>query len=124
MICVNELSELKCHKREVLEPLLILLAPYAPHIAEELWEATGHEGGISFAPNPTFDEKFLAENTFAYPVSFNGKMRFKLELPVDMAKEEIEKKAVEAEEAQKWIEGKTVRKIIVVPNRIINVVIG
>ncbi len=124
MICVNELSELKCHKREVLEPLLILLAPYAPHIAEELWEATGHEGGISFVPNPPFDEKYLAENTFAYPVSFNGKMRFKLELPVDMAKEEIEKKAVDAEEAQKWIEGKTVRKIIVVPNRIINIVIG
>lgn len=124
MICVNELSELKCHKKEVLEPLLILLAPYAPHIAEELWEATGHEGGISFASNPVYDEKYLAENTFAYPVSFNGKMRFKLELPIDMAKEEIEKKAVEAKETQKWIEGKTVRKIIVVPNRIINVVVG
>jgi leucyl-tRNA synthetase len=124
MICVNELSDLKCHKREVLEPLLVLLAPYAPHIAEELWESIGHQGGISFVPNPVFDEKYLAENTFAYPVSFNGKMRFKLELPVDMAKEEIEKMAVEAEEAQKWVEGKTVRKVIVVPNRIINVVVG
>lgn len=124
MICVNELSDLKCHKREVLEPFLILLAPYAPHIAEELWEAIGHEGGISFVPNPAFDEIYLAENTFAYPVSFNGKMRFKLELPVNMAKEEIEKMAIEAEEAQKWVEGKTVRKVIVVPNRIINVVVG
>jgi len=124
MICVNELSDFKCHKREVLEPLLVLLAPYAPHIAEELWEATGHEGGISYISNPKYDEKYLAENTFAYPVSFNGKMRFKLELPVDMAKEEIEKRTIEARETQKWIEGKTVRKIIVVPNRIINVVVG
>lgn len=124
MICVNELSELKCHKKEVLEPLLVLLAPYAPHIAEELWEKTGHSGGISYVPDPTYDEKYLAENTFAYPVSFNGKMRFKLELPVDMKKEEIEKNAVEAEEAKKWIEGKTVRKVIVVPNRIINIVVS
>ncbi len=124
MICVNELSDLKCHKREVLEPLLVLLAPYAPHIAEELWEATGHEGGISYVSNPKYDEKYLAENTFAYPVSFNGKMRFKLELPIDMVKEEIEKRTIEARETQKWIEGKTVRKIIVVPNRIINVVVG
>jgi leucyl-tRNA synthetase len=124
MICVNELSDLNCHKREVLEPLLVLLAPYAPHIAEELWEAIGHEGGISHVPNPSYDEKYLAEDTFAYPVSFNGKMRFKLELPVDMPKEEIEKVAVEAEDAQKWIEGKTVRKVIVVPKRIINVVVN
>jgi leucyl-tRNA synthetase len=124
MICVNELADLKCHKREVLDPLLVLLAPYAPHIAEELWELTGHEGGISYVPNPEYDEKYLAEDTFAYPVSFNGKMRFKLELPVDMSKEEIEVKAIEAEDARKWIEGKTVRKVIVVPNRIINVVVG
>ncbi len=124
MICVNELSELKCHKREVLESLLVLLAPYAPHIAEELWEAIGHEGGISFVPNPVYDEKYLVEDTFTYPVSFNGKMRFKLELPVDMPTEEIQKQAVDAEDAQKWIEGKTVRKIVVVPKRIINVVVN
>jgi leucyl-tRNA synthetase len=124
MICVNDLSDLKCHKREVLEPLLVLLDPYAPHIAEELWEAIGHKGGISSVPNPTYDEQFLKEDMFAYPVSFNGKMRFKLELPVDMADEEIRKQAIEAQEAQKWIAGKTVRKVIVVPKRIINVVVS
>jgi len=124
MICVNELSDLKCHKREILEPLVIILAPYAPHISEEIWETLGHDGGISQEPFPVHDEKYLIENTFSYPVSFNGKMRFKLELPVDMPKAEIEKQAIEAEQAQKWIDGKTVRKVIVVPNRIINVVIG
>jgi leucyl-tRNA synthetase len=124
MICVNELTDLDCHKRKVLEPLLALIAPYAPHIAEELWEACGHEGGISYVANPAYDEKYLAEDTFAYPVSFNGKMRFKLELPVDLPVSEIEKLAVEAKEAKKWIEGKTVRKVIVVPKRIINIVVS
>ncbi len=124
MICTNELTELKCYKREILEPLAVLLSPYASHVAEEIWEALGHEGGISYVPYPEHDEKYLKEDTFTYPVSFNGKMRFKLELPVDMPKEEIEKKVTEAREAQKWIEGKTVRKIIVVPKRIINVVVS
>ena len=124
MICVNELTELNCHKKEILEPLLVLLAPYAPHIAEELWEVSGHQGGISFVPVPEVEEKYIAENTFDYPVSFNGKMRFKLNLPVDMKVEEIQKSVIEAEEAQKWIEGKTVRKIIVVPKRMINVVVS
>jgi len=124
MICVNELSDLNCTKREVLEPLTVLLAPYAPHIAEEIWEKLGHSDGISQVPFPVHDENYLIESTFSYPVSFNGKMRFKLELPVSLAVPEIEKAVVAAEEAQKWIEGKTVRKIIVVPNRIINVVVG
>ncbi len=124
MICANELTDLKCHKREILEPLAILLSPYAPHITEELWEALGNKESISTATYPVHNEEYLAENNFEYPVSFNGKMRFKLSLPVDMAKAEIEKAAIEAEEAQKWMEGKTVRKIIVVPNRIINIVIG
>lgn len=123
MICVNELTDLKCHKKGILEPLAVLISPYASHIAEELWAALGNEPGISTIDYPDFDEKYLAENTFSYPVSFNGKMRFKLELAVDTPVPEIEKAALEAEEAQKWIEGKTVRKIIVVPNRIINVVI-
>jgi len=123
MICVNELTDLKCHKKEILEPLAILVSPYASHIAEELWTALGNKPGISTIDYPDFDEKYLAENTFSYPVSFNGKMRFKLELAVDMPVPEIEKAAIEAEEAQKWIEGKTVRKIIVVPNRIINIVV-
>jgi leucyl-tRNA synthetase len=123
MIAVNELSDLKCHKKEILEPLAVLISPYAPHMAEELWEAMGNKQGISTVPYPEYDEKYLAENTFAYPVSFNGKMRFKLELPVDMPVPEIEKAVLVAEEAQKWLEGKTVRKVIVVPNRIINIVV-
>lgn len=124
MICANELTDLKCHKREILEPLAIILSPYAPHIAEELWKALGNSPSISKVPFPKYDEKYLVENTFDYPVSFNGKMRFKLSLPADMPKDEVEKAAIAAEEAQKWIAGKTVRKIIVVPKRIINVVVG
>lgn len=124
MICVNELSDIKCHKREILEPLAILLSPYAPHIAEELWLSLGNDKSVSTVDYPVHNEAFLTENNFDYPVSFNGKMRFKLSLPVTLTKEEIEKAAVEAEEAQKWIEGKTIRKIIVVPKRIINIVVG
>lgn len=124
MICVNELSDIKCHKREILEPLAILLSPYAPHIAEELWLSLGNDKSVSTVEYPVHNEAFLTENNFDYPVSFNGKMRFKLSLPVTLTKEEIEKAAVEAEEAQKWIEGKTIRKIIVVPKRIINIVVG
>ena len=124
MICVNDLSALKCNKREILEPLAILLSPYASHMAEELWQLLGHEGSIEYVDFPKFKKEYVEENTFEYPVSFNGKMRFKITLPVDMPKEEAEKAVVEAEEAQKWIEGKTVRKIIVVPKRIINVVVG
>ena len=124
MICVNDLSSLKCNKREILEPLAILLSPYASHMAEELWQLLGHEGSVEYIDFPEFRKEYVEENTFEYPVSFNGKMRFKITLPVDMPKEEAEKAVVEAEEAQKWIEGKTVRKIIVVPKRIINVVVG
>jgi len=124
MICVNELTELKCNNREILEPLAILLAPYAPHISEEIWQKLGNTQSITTAQYPIHNDEFLVENTFEYPVSFNGKMRFKLALPVNMAKDEIEKAALSAEEAAKWLEGKTVRKIIVVPNRIINIVVG
>ena len=124
MICVNDLSALKCNKREILEPLAILLSPYASHMAEELWQLLGHEGSVEYVDFPEFKKEYVEENTFEYPVSFNGKMRFKIKLPVDMPKEEAEKAVVEAEEAQKWIEGKTIRKIIVVPKRIINVVVG
>ncbi len=124
MIAVNELSDLKSHKKEILEPLAITLSSYAPHIAEELWSALGHENSITYAPFPKWEEKYLKENTFTYPVSFNGKTRFKLELPADLSKEEIEKAALEAKESQKWLEGKTVRKVIVVPKRIINIVVS
>jgi leucyl-tRNA synthetase len=124
MICVNELSDLACHKKEILEPLAICLSPYAPHITEELWSAFGNKNSISKALFPIHNENYLAENNFEYPVSFNGKMRFKISLPVNMSKQEIEKSALEAEEAQKWTTGKTIRKVIVVPNRIINIVVG
>ena len=124
MIAVNELNDLKCHKREILEPFAVLLSSYAPHVAEELWHALGNDNTVTYAQFPKWDEKYLKENTFTYPVSFNGKTRFKLELPVDLSKEDIEKAALEAKEAQKWIEGKTVRKVIVVPKRIINIVVS
>jgi leucyl-tRNA synthetase len=123
MICVNELADLKCHKRQVLEPLTILLSSYAPHLAEEMWHACGHNNSVVMQPFPVYDEKYLVENTFAYPVSFNGKTRFKLELPLDMDVKAIELAALSSEEAQKWLEGKQIRKIIVVPKRIINIVL-
>lgn len=124
MICVNELSDLKCHNREILESLAVLISPYAPHIAEEIWVRLGHKPSISAVDYPVHNDKYLVENTFEYPVSFNGKMRFKIALPADMSKEDVEKAALEAEDAQKWMEGKTVRKVIVVPKRIINIVVG
>ena len=123
MICVNELLELNCHKREILEPLALLIEPYAPHVAEELWQLLGHQGSISTVDFPQYDEKYLAEASFQYPVSFNGKMRFKLDLPVGLTIAEIEKAALESDEAKKWMEGKPLRKIIVVPKRIINIVV-
>ena len=124
MICVNELTELKCHKKDILTELLILISPYAPHIAEELWKRSGNKNSITFAQFPEFKEEYVKENTFEYPVSFNGKMRFKLELPVDMPKDEVEKAAIADERSGKYIGDKQVRKVIVVPKRIINVVIG
>lgn len=123
MICVNDLTDLKCNKREILEPLVIIISPYAPHIAEELWHLLGHQGSVSKTTFPAWDPKFLVENTFSYPVSFNGKLRFKLELPVDMSKDEIEKTVLVAPESQKWLENGPPKKIIVVPNKIINVVV-
>lgn len=124
MICVNELTDLKCNKRTILEPLLVLLAPFAPHMAEELWHRIGNKTTICDAQWPVLNESFLVENSFMYPVSFNGKTRFKLELPANLAAPEIEKAALENEQTQKWTEGKQVKKIIVVPGKIINIVIG
>ena len=123
MICVNELSDLKCSKRTILEPLCILVSPYAPHLAEELWEKLGHTGSISKATFPVFNEEFVAEDTFRYPVSFNGKMRFHLELSLDLSSDEIEKFVLQAEESQKWLKDNTPKKIIYVPKKIINIVI-
>ncbi len=124
MICLNELIELKCNKRAILEPLLICLSPFAPHIAEELWSKLGHTTSVLKANYPKFEEKYLIENTFAYPVSFNGKTRFMYELPLNLSKEEIEKQVLASEDAQKWIKDGTVKKVIVVPNKIVNIVLG
>ena len=151
MICVNELTELKCNKRAILEPLTILLSPYAPHIAEELYflllrskffsrldesiiESVeemnltdnffkAYKKTITMTVFPQFNEEYLKESAFSYPVSFNGKMRFNLELPIDMPVAEIEKIALSAPESQKWLEGKAPKKVIIVPGKIINIVI-
>jgi leucyl-tRNA synthetase len=123
MICVNELTGLKCRKRAILEKLLIVLAPFAPHITEELWHCLGHDTTIFDAQWITHDEQFLIENRITYAVSFNGKTRFSLELPADMSREEIEKTVPAHENALKWTEGKTPKKVIVVPGKIVNIVI-
>ncbi|MDR0363727.1 MAG: leucine--tRNA ligase [Bacteroidales bacterium] len=123
MICINELTDLKCNKREILEPLTILISSFAPHIAEELWSLLGHSASVTKAAFPKFNEAYLVENSFEYPVSINGKTRFKLSLPIDAPISDIEKAALATEEVKKWIEGKQVRKVIVVPKKIINIVV-
>ncbi len=123
MICVNELTDLKCNKREILEPLTILLSPFAPHVAEELWEKMGHTESIMYAPWPIADEKNLVDDSFAYPIQFNGKTRFNLELSLSLTNEQIEKEVLAAEQTQKYLAGNPVKKVIVVPKRIVNLVI-
>jgi len=123
MICVNELTDLKCSKRIILSDLVILVASYAPHIAEELWSLLGNSGSVSMASFPEFKPEYLVENTFEYPVSFNGKTRFKLELPAGLSIPEIEKAALEAKESEKWLQGKPPKKVIIVPKKIINIVV-
>ncbi|PHR97255.1 MAG: leucine--tRNA ligase [Leeuwenhoekiella sp.] len=122
MIAVNELSALKCNNREVLEPLAVLISPYAPHIAEELWSLLGHEGSIATAAFPKFDQKHLVESSKEYPISFNGKMRFTMELPLDLSKEEIEKAVRAHEKTQEYLGGREPKKVIVVPGKIVNFV--
>ena len=123
MICVNELSDLKCNKKEILEPLTIMISPYAPHIAEELWHLLGNDSSVVNASFPVYDESKTVENSFNYPISFNGKMRFNMELPITMSAEEVQAAVLAAPEAQKWLEGKTPKKVIFVPKKIVNVVI-
>ena len=122
MICVNELSALKCHHKAILEPLAVLVAPFAPHIAEELWKHLGHNESITYAPYPTYEEKYLQEDSKEYPVSFNGKVRFKRSFPTDMPAAEIEKAILADPQTVEQLQGKAPKKVIVVPNRIINVV--
>ncbi|NRD19099.1 leucine--tRNA ligase [Winogradskyella eckloniae] len=122
MIAVNELTSQKCTSKEILEPLLVLISPYAPHIAEELWSQLGHEGSISTVDFPKFEASHLVESSKKYPISFNGKMRFTLELPMDMPKDEIEKTVMAHEKTIAQLDGRTPKKIIVVPGKIVNIV--
>ncbi len=123
MICVNELTEQKCNNKAILTDLVVLLSPYAPHISEELWEKLGHKKGtISYAHFPQFDESLLVEANHAYPISFNGKMRLKIELPMSLSSKEVEEAVLANADAQKWLEGNAPKKVIVVPGKIVNIV--
>lgn len=122
MIAVNELTAQKCTSREVLEPLAILISPYAPHIAEELWEKLGHTESISEAPFPIFDASHLVESSKNYPISFNGKMKFTLELSLDLSKDEIQKIVMAHEKTQMYLNGREPKKVIIVPGKIVNIV--
>ncbi|QKJ62337.1 leucine--tRNA ligase [Flavobacterium sp. M31R6] len=122
MICVNELSTQNCHSRAILEPLAIVISPYAPHIAEELWSLLGNSGSIATVAFPALDEKHLVESDKEYPVSFNGKMRFTINLPLDLTKEQIEEIVMKDERTIKQLDGKTPNKVIIVPGKIINLV--
>lgn len=122
MICVNELSSQKCTSISILEPLAILVSPYAPHIAEELWSKLGHKDSISTAAFPEYEEKYLVESSKEYPISFNGKMRFKMELPADMSAADIESAVMAHEKTQEQLQGRTPKKVIVVPGKIVNIV--
>ena len=122
MIAVNELTALKCHKKEILAPLLVLLSPYAPHITEELWSKLGNKESISTAEFPVFEEKYLIESAKKYPISFNGKMRFTLELPLDLSKDEIEAAVLADEKTIAQLAGVAPKKVIIVPGKIVNIV--
>jgi leucyl-tRNA synthetase len=122
MICVNELQQLKCNHRAILEPLALLVSPYAPHIAEELWSALGHEGSIATVAFPKFEAKYLVESEKEYPVSFNGKMRFTIKLPLDLTAAQIEEIVMADERTQNQLQGRTPNKVIIVPGKIINLV--
>jgi leucyl-tRNA synthetase len=122
MICVNELTTQNCHERTILEPLAVLMSPYAPHIAEELWSQLGHQGSIATVAFPQFNEKYLVESSKEYPVSFNGKMRFTLTLPLDLTAAQIEEIVMKDERTIKQLEGRTPNKVIIIPGKIINLV--
>ena len=123
MICANELTDQDCHSKEVLETLTILLSPYAPHASEELWHQLGHEDSVCDQKWPEYQDRYLEEDTIEYPVSFNGKMRFKMHLPADMDKKEVEETVLASEDASKYLDNKDPKKVIVVPGRIVNIVV-
>ena len=124
MICVNELTAMKCSKKAILSDIVVLIAPFAPHVAEELWHVLGNDSTVCDAKWPVHNEEYLKESTVVYAVSFNGKPRFNIEVAADTAKEEIERIALSHEGAAKWIDGKTIKKVIVVPNKLVNIVVG
>jgi len=123
MICVNTLTSEKCFSRQILEPLAILVSPYAPHIAEELWVKLGNSPSIAHQPFPVFDASYLVESEREYPVSFNGKMRFKITLSADASKDEIEKAVMAHEKTAEQLKGAAPKKVIVVPGKIVNIVV-
>ena len=123
MICVNELTAMKCRAREIYEPLVVLLAPFAPHIAEELWHVLGHDTTVCDAEWPTWNEEYLKESTVKYTVLFNGKPRYNIEVPAGTAQDEVQRIALSDEGAARWLDGKQPKKVIVVPNKIVNVVV-
>ena len=123
MVCVNELTAQQCNKRSILEPLVVLISAYAPHIAEELWEQLGHNDGVTYQDFPTFDASHLVESSHMYPVSFNGKMRFKVEYALDMDRAEIEKQILAHQKSIHYLEGKAPKKVIIIPKKIINIVV-
>ena len=122
MIAVNELSELKCAKRKILEPMVVLISAYAPHVAEELWHLLGHSDFVVNAAFPKFEASYLVENEAKYPVSFNGKTRLQKVFPANMAPKEIEAAVLADPDVQKYLDGKTPKKVIIVPKKIINIV--
>jgi leucyl-tRNA synthetase len=123
MICVNELTDQKCNNRQVLSDVVVLLSPYAPHMAEELWQLLGNTTSVTKAPWPAFNEAFLVESSINYPISFNGKVRFTLSLPADMSREEVEKVVMAEAKTQQYLEGNAIKKMIVVPGKIVNIVV-
>ena len=125
MIASNDLKKVNCNKKAILEQLVILIAPFAPHVAEELWHRLGNPGSVHRdAGYPEFNPEFLKQDAIKYPIAINGKTRATVDFPVDATKEELEKAALELEAVQKYIDGKTIRKVIVVPKRMINIVVG
>jgi leucyl-tRNA synthetase len=123
MVCVNELNDLKCNKKEILQQLVVLLTPYAPHISEELWNALGNSGSILDAPYPKFEEKYVVESAKEYPVSINGKLRTTINIALDAEQAEVEKLVLANEVVQKWVEGKPLKKFIFVKGKMVNVVV-
>jgi leucyl-tRNA synthetase len=122
MICVNELSDLKCNKRAIIEPLTALLSPFAPHICEEVWNKLGHAESVITAALPAYNAEYTVDDAFAYPIQFNGKMKFNVEVPLNISKEEIEKLVLADEKVQKQLAGAAPKKVIVVPGKIVNIV--